>query len=69
MAALGAEPHETWMVGDHLEWEVRTPQRLGLTAIWCDGFGQGLPADADCTPDHVVVSLRELVALFAPEAA
>ena len=69
MAALGAEPHETWMVGDHLEWEVRTPQRLGLTAIWCDGVGLGLPADTDCTPDHVVVSLRELVALFAPDAA
>jgi putative hydrolase of the HAD superfamily len=65
MAALGAEPHETWIVGDHLEWEVRTPQRLGLTAIWCDAFGRGLPAGAGCTPDHVVVSLREIVELLA----
>lgn len=64
MAALGAAPHETWIVGDHLEWEVRTPQRLGLTAVWCDGFARGLPADAGCAPDHVVVSLSELPGLF-----
>lgn len=65
MAALGSQPHETWIVGDHLEWEVSTPQSLGLTAIWCDGFGRGLPPDAACTPDHVVVSLNELPRLFA----
>jgi len=65
MAALGSAPHETWMVGDHLEWEVRTPQSLGLTAVWCDGFARGLPPDALCTPDHIVVSLRELPGLFA----
>lgn len=65
MAALGAQPHETWIVGDHLEWEVRTPQTLGLTAVWCDGFARGLPPDAACTPDHIVVSLSELPGLFA----
>lgn len=65
MAALGVEPHETWMVGDHLEWEVATPQRLGLTAIWCDGFGLGLPPGASVTPDHIVCSLAEIVDLFA----
>jgi putative hydrolase of the HAD superfamily len=65
MEALGAQPHETWIVGDHLEWEVRTPQSLGLTAVWCDGFAQGLPADAPCKPDHIVVSLSELPGLFA----
>jgi putative hydrolase of the HAD superfamily len=68
MAALGAEPHETWMVGDHLEWEVAAPQRLGLFAIWCDGFSRGLPPDAAVTPDHVVTSLIEIVALFAEPA-
>lgn len=64
MAALGAEPHETWIVGDHLEWEVVAPQRLGLTAVWCDGFARGLPGSA-ITPDHIVVSLAEIVDLFA----
>ena len=65
MAVLGVQPHETWIVGDHLEWEVRAPQALGLTAVWCDGFARGLPANAACTPDHVVVSLSELPELFA----
>jgi putative hydrolase of the HAD superfamily len=65
MAALGAQPHETWMVGDHLDWEVRMPQSLGITAIWCDGFARGLPPGSDCRPDHIVVSLREIADLFA----
>lgn len=66
MAALDVQPHETWIVGDHLEWEVRMPQSLGLTAVWCDGFGRGLPADAACAPDYIVVSLSELPGLFEP---
>jgi putative hydrolase of the HAD superfamily len=65
MAVLGVEPHETWMVGDHLEWEVAAPQRLGLTAVWCDGFGRGLPPGTAIAPDHIVASLVEIVALFA----
>jgi putative hydrolase of the HAD superfamily len=69
MAALGVEPHETWMVGDHLEWEIATPQRLGLTAVWCDGFGRGLPPDTTITPNHIVVSLTEIVALFVSSDA
>lgn len=67
MAALGVAPHETWMVGDHLEWEVAAPQRLGLRAIWCDGFARGLPAGAAVTPDHIVTSLAEITALFATD--
>ena len=61
MAALGSEPHETWIVGDNLEWEVAAPQRLGLHAVWCDGFGRGLPADVAVTPDRIVRSLLELL--------
>ncbi len=38
MAALGVGPRETWMVGDNLEWEVVAPQRLGIHAIWHDGY-------------------------------
>jgi putative hydrolase of the HAD superfamily len=64
MAALGAEPHETWIVGDHLEWEVAAPQRLGLTAVWCDAFRRGLPPDSRCRPDHIVTALDEIVGLF-----
>jgi putative hydrolase of the HAD superfamily len=61
--ALGAEVETTWIVGDDLEWEVRAPQRLGMTAVWCDGYALGLPADANCTPDHIVKRLDELPSL------
>jgi putative hydrolase of the HAD superfamily len=61
MAALGVAAHETWMVGDNLEWEVAAPQRLGIYAVWHDGYGQGLPPDAPARPDRIIRSLPELL--------
>jgi putative hydrolase of the HAD superfamily len=59
--ALRVAPHETWMVGDNLEWEVVTPQRLGIYAIWHDSIGAGLPAGTDIRPDRIIRSLLELL--------
>lgn len=61
---LGVQPRETWMVGDHLEWEVAAPQRLGIKGIWCNVQGTALPAGSDVQPDHVVGGVRELLALI-----
>ncbi|MBV9554185.1 MAG: HAD family hydrolase [Alphaproteobacteria bacterium] len=61
MAALGVAPHETWMVGDNLEWEVVGPQRLGIHAIWHDGYGVGLPPGCPIKPDRIIRRLRELL--------
>jgi putative hydrolase of the HAD superfamily len=61
MGVLGVAPHETWMVGDNLEWEVAAPQRLGIHAVWHDGYGQGLPRDAPARPDRIIRSLLELL--------
>ena len=61
MSVLGVEPHETWMVGDNLEWEVMAPQRLGIHAIWHDSLGGGLPAGTEARPDRIIRSLRELL--------
>jgi putative hydrolase of the HAD superfamily len=61
MAALGVGPEETWMVGDNLEWEVAAPQRLGIYAIWHDGYGVGLPADSPARPDRIIRALPELL--------
>lgn len=58
---LGAAPHETWMVGDNLEWEVIAPQRLGVHAIWFDPRGAGLPPDSLARPDRIIRALRELL--------
>jgi putative hydrolase of the HAD superfamily len=61
MAALGVKAEETWMVGDNLEWEVVAPQRLGIFAIWYDGYGVGLPPDSPVRPDRIIRSLPELL--------
>ena len=61
MEVLGVAPHETWMVGDNLEWEIVAPQRLGIYAIWHDGYGVGLPAGCAVRPDRVIRRLSELL--------
>ncbi len=62
MEVLGVGPHETWMVGDNLEWEVVGPQRLGIHAIWHDGYGVGLPPGCTIKPDRIIRRLKELLA-------
>jgi putative hydrolase of the HAD superfamily len=61
MQALGVEAHETWMIGDNLEWEVEAPQKLGIFAVWHDHAGRGLPAGTDVKPDLIVRNLAELL--------
>lgn len=66
---LGAAPHEAWMAGDHLDWDVAAPQRLGILAIWVDNAGQGLPPSSPVRPDRIIRGLPELLepeALFRP---
>jgi putative hydrolase of the HAD superfamily len=62
MEVLGVAPRETWMVGDNLEWEVVGPQRLGIYAIWHDGYGVGLPPGSPIKPDRIIRRLKELLA-------
>src|SRR3954471_10435852 len=61
LAALGVEAKDSWMVGDNLEWEVVAPQRLGIFAIWYDGYGVGLPPDSPIRPDRIIRALPELL--------
>ena len=59
---LGVRGEDTWMVGDNLEWDVIAPQRLGLTGVWIDREGAGLPAEyADARPHRIIRSLSELL--------
>jgi putative hydrolase of the HAD superfamily len=57
---IGAAPRDAWMVGDHLEWDVDGPQRLGLRGIWIDRPGAGL-AGSPVRPHRIIRTLRELV--------
>ncbi len=61
LQSLGVAAHEAWMVGDNLEWEVVAPQRLGIYAIWYDGYGAGLPAGCTIRPDRIIRALPELL--------
>ncbi|MBR0777542.1 HAD family hydrolase [Bradyrhizobium diazoefficiens] len=61
MEALGVTAKDTWMIGDNLEWEVVTPQRLGIYAIWMDVHGDGLPEGSTVKPDRIIRSLGELL--------
>ena len=61
LQVLGVRPHETWMVGDNLEWEVAAPQRLGILGIWHDPYGVGLPPDSPVRPDRIIRALPELL--------
>jgi putative hydrolase of the HAD superfamily len=62
LQALGVSAEAASMVGDHLEWDVGAPQRLGLRGIWIDRAGAGLPAEARVRPDRIIGTLRELIA-------
>lgn len=60
MSRLGHSPAQTWMVGDHLEWDVAAPQKLGIYGVWVDANGKGIPADSPVQPDMTIRSITEL---------
>jgi len=70
LAALGvAAGADVWMVGDHLEFDVAGPQRLGLRAAWLDRPGAGVPAAAGIRPDRIVRGLDEMTVLPSARGA
>ena len=62
LGALGMTPGDALMVGDHLEFDVGAPQRLGLTGVWMDRSGLGLPQGSAVQPHRIIRSLDELTA-------
>src|SRR5262249_18237058 len=59
--ALAIRPSDAWMIGDHLEWDVLAPQRLGICGVWIDAEGKGLPQDCAGTPHRIVRRFVDLV--------
>ena len=58
---LGVPVEQSWMVGDNLEWDVQGAQRVGITGIWNDWSGSGLPEGSSAQPDRIIRSLCELL--------
>ena len=63
---LGGTPDTTCMVGDNLVFDVEGAQRVGITGIWIDREGAGLPADSAVRPHRIIRSLKELADLSRP---
>jgi putative hydrolase of the HAD superfamily len=66
LGVLGARPEDSWMVGDHLEFDVQGAQRVGMRGAWIDRTNAGLPAGSAVQPDRVVRTLDELVEVTPP---
>ena len=64
LSALDVKPADAWMVGDNLEWDVAAPQKLGMSGVWVDARGRGLPNDSAVKPDYIVRSLADLRSLI-----
>jgi putative hydrolase of the HAD superfamily len=64
LEVLGVEPAEAWMVGDNLDWDVAAPQKIGMTGVWIDARGRGVPAHSQVKPNHIVRSLAEIRSLM-----
>ena len=60
LEALGVKAADAWMVGDNLDWDVAAPQKIGMTGVWIDARGRGVPERSPVQPDHIVRSLAEI---------
>ena len=60
LSVMNAKAHETWMIGDNLEWDIAAPQKLGIFAVWNDWRGKGLDPNASVRPDRIISSIAEL---------
>jgi putative hydrolase of the HAD superfamily len=60
---LGVPATEAWMVGDHIDFDVGAPQRLGIRGVWVDRAGAGLPAGTQVRPHRII---GELSAMLEP---
>jgi putative hydrolase of the HAD superfamily len=58
---FGARAEDTWMIGDNLDADIAGAQQLGITGIWHDAAGLGLPAECRVAPARVIRGLAELL--------
>ncbi len=55
---LNSSPEESWMVGDNLEWDVLSPQSIGIKGVWVNTKNEDL--DPAVHPYLTVKSLPEI---------
>jgi putative hydrolase of the HAD superfamily len=60
LARLGSRHDDALMVGDNLTADIRGAKRVGMSAVWIDHRGRGLPEDVEA-PDAIIRQLPELL--------
>ena len=53
-------PSEAWMVGDDLTMDISGAQNAGISTVWVDWRGVGLPSGSRVNPDRIVKTISEL---------
>jgi putative hydrolase of the HAD superfamily len=61
LSRLDVPPEDAWMVGDNLLHDIAPAQALGMTGIWHDHRGSGLPNRSPCAPVRVIRRLSDLL--------
>ena len=64
LSALDVTPADAWAIGDHLEFDVLAPMKLGLHGIWVDPCNAGLDDRSD-RPHRIVSAFTEIVSSSA----
>lgn len=58
LATMNVEPHDAWMIGDNLEWDVRSPKRVGINSIWVRRELTGAPEETEYPTIRSIAELR-----------
>ncbi len=58
---MGVLPGDVWMIGDNLDWDVASPQKLGIFSIWVDFKHKGLPVGSKVRPDRIISNIAKLL--------
>jgi putative hydrolase of the HAD superfamily len=58
---LNTTAEAAWMVGDSLAFDITGGKNAGLSTVWVDWQGTGLPEPTPVRPDRIVRSIAELV--------
>lgn len=56
---------QTWMIGDHLLYDILPANQLGMITIWNDYRGKGLPSNSVTQPAHTIRSIVEVIELLS----
>jgi putative hydrolase of the HAD superfamily len=58
---FGVRAVQACMIGDNLDADIAGARGSGISTVWHDAYGVGLPSSPTATPDRVIRSLTELL--------